>query len=75
MIKTNVNIKPAFIMDANMDADNGAELWAIYDDAQDYRISLEEDDSNYWCFDEQTLEEAIQFFTMLKEDLIKRREG
>ena len=75
MIKTNVNSKPAFIMDANMDTDNGSELWAKYDGMQDFNIALIDGGEDGWCFDEQALEEAIQFFTMLRDDLILRREG
>lgn len=75
MIKTNVTVKPTFIEDANLDTVCGAELWARYDGAYDYRITLEEDAVDSWCFDEQDLEEAIEFLTMLRDDLIKRREG
>ena len=77
MIKTNVNAEPTFIEDANLDCANGAELWAKYDGSYDYSITLSDNFpiSETWCFDENALDEAIEFFTMLKDDLIKRREG
>ena len=75
MIRTNMNAKPTFIEDAYMDATNGAELWAKYDGSNDYLITLMEGALEAWCFDGEALDEAIEFFTTLRDDLIKRREG
>jgi hypothetical protein len=75
MIETNTHVKPIFVETVSLDASNGAELWAKYEGSFDYKISLNEDLSDYWIYDEDAIEEAIEFFTLLRNDLIKRRAG
>lgn len=72
MIKTNVNAEPVFIEDAKLSADCCAELHAIYDNDMDYRITIHEDGDECSTFDAGAIDEAIEFLTLLKDDLVKR---
>lgn len=59
--------------EATMDAPNGAELHAVLSgDEDDFRVSLTRHGSDSWYFDITACEEAIHFFTLLKEELERR---
>lgn len=55
------------------DTSNGAELHAFLSSAEDdFRVSMKPHGNEYWYFDIRACEEAISFFTMLKEELKRR---
>lgn len=55
---------------ASMDADNGADLRAKYDDDDSFKVTMT--DADGWYFDEDACREAAEFFTKLADELKRR---